>query len=616
MALLDTDLAALLGRLGIAQGLDVGVEPLDFHLAALAALRQLRVAALIDARIPPPEPGPQSMMAAVLGLPEPKPGPSAGQCVEAMLLNLLSGRVALYQMASWLQRLPCTLFWGEDVLAEHFTDDRLARTLDALFKADLDSIYAEYFAQLVRVHDVPTHHLHSDGSTVALQGAYELDEDTAGPHPMLGYSKDNHRGLQLVLGSTVQPHGIPVVFRVYDGNTSDTIIYRDHLERVMPSLRSPEDTDFVGDCKLCDAVTLGALRAKTFHAVTLMPKSFSAHERLLDQALAHGPAGNWPVLWERAPRTKSEEDESLVYRGLCLTTEMPLQNTSTDEQGKETLRSWTETWSAVVLHSSQLHQVHQTAQTKAVDREQKALRAELKSLEKMRFASREQADGASEQWSERMKNKVKTWYVSLSLEEERKKGRRAGPGRPQAGEKPPEVVSYRVVATLHPDEEARQEEARYHGLFILVSSRAVTEAHPAVNVLHTYREQTEVEGGFRWIKAPAQLAPVLLHTPHRIAALGLLFAMALGLYRTLQMRVRRTLAETGETVAGHHQRPTQRPTVEFLMTQFQHLSRLTVRLAERVESQTRGLLPVHRRWLELLGLPPTLYDDPQILRSL
>ncbi len=100
------------------QGLDVGVEPLDFHLAALASLRQLRVAAQIDARIPPPKPGPQSTLAAALGLPEPKPGPSVGQCVEAMLLNLLSGRVALYQHAAWLQRMPCSLFWGEDISAE------------------------------------------------------------------------------------------------------------------------------------------------------------------------------------------------------------------------------------------------------------------------------------------------------------------------------------------------------------------------------------------------------------------------------------------------------------------------------------------------------------------
>jgi hypothetical protein len=32
--------------------------------------------------------------------------------------------------------------------------------------------------------------------------------------------------------------------------------------------------------------------------------------------------------------------------------------------------------------------------------------------------------------------------------------------------------------------------------------------------------------------------------------------------------------------------------------------------------ETRGLNHEHRRLLELLGLPPALYDDPQILNSL
>lgn len=615
---------ALLGRLATLQGLDVGVEPLDFHLAALASLRQLEVAGRIDARIPPPEPGPQSAIAAALGLPEPKPGPSVGQCVEAILLNLLSGRVALYKMAPWLQRLPCSLFWGEDISAEQFTDDRLARALDALYAADLDSIYAEFFSQLVRVHDVPTNRLHSDGSSVTVHGAYALAEDEEGPRPMFGHSKDGHSAFQFVLGSTVQQHGIPVVFDIRNGNTSDPIIYRSHLEQVGPRLRDPEDTDFVGDCKLFDATTLGALRDRELHAVTLMPKSFSAHEELLEKSLAMGPPSSWPVLLEREPRTQSEDDEPLIYRGVAMTTNVALQRTTvvlqkTKTKGKHKeplVEKWTETWAAVVLHSSELAQVHQSAQDKQCKREQAQLSTELRPLEKLRFMTREKADGAAQAWAERMKRKVKTWYVSLGIVEERKKARRAGPGRPKAGEVPTEDVSYRVAATLHPDEESRQQDARHHGLFILVSSRPVSEKRPASRVLEIYREQTEVEGGFRWLKAPSQLAPILLHTPRRIAALGLMFAMALGLYRTLQMRARRALVQAGQTVAGHHNRPTEHPSLEFIMGKFMNLTRISLRVQGQLVGQTQGLNAEHRDLLELLGLPAGLYDDPQILNSL
>src|SRR5262249_22295386 len=146
--------------------------------------------------------------------------------------------------------------------------------------------------------------------------------DCEGPIPRLGYSKDNHRGLQLVLGHTVQRHGIPLVSRLYDGNTSDQVIYRDHLEHLARGLCDPEKTTFVGDCKVCDAETMGALRTKGFQVVTLMPKTFSAHERLLDRALAQGPTDSWPQLLEREPRT--EEDDPLVYRGVVVDLRMPL----------------------------------------------------------------------------------------------------------------------------------------------------------------------------------------------------------------------------------------------------------------------------------------------------
>jgi len=607
--------SALLGKLAVLQGLDVGVEPLDFHLAVLSSLRQLGVAKQIDARIPPPEPGPQLAIAAALGLPEPKPGPSAGQCAEAMLLNLMSGRVALYQMAGWLQRLPCRLFWGADICAEQFTDDRLARTLDALHEAGLDSLYSEFFAQLVRVHDVPTDRVHSDGSTLSLQGAYELGEDCEGPIPRFGYSKNNHRGLQLVLGNTVQQHGIPVVSRLYDGNTSDQVIYRDHLARLADGLCKPEDTTFVGDCKVCDAETLGALRSRKFHVVTLLPKTFSAHRQLLERALSKGSPADWPLLLERTAKTSDEEP--LVYRGVALSMRMPLQEIAIRKNGKkEVLKAWTQNWSAVVVHSSQLAEVHLSAQNKAIEKERKALQSELRPIEKMRFATREKAEGAREPCEARIGKRVDTWDVLFEVVEEKKKLPRGKPGRPRTGEAAPEGIEYRVKATLRADEEGRREAARHHGLFILVCSRKVNDQHSASHVLGIYREQTEVEAGFRWLKAPLQMTPVLLHTPTRIAALGLLFSMALGLYRTLQMRVRRALAQSGHFVVGHHNKPTQQPSLEFIMTKFQHLTHVLVRVESEQVGQTRNLREEHRELLRLLGLPDDLYDAPQTLHAL
>src|ERR1019366_4013347 len=94
---------------------DVTVRRLDCLPIALAFLRKLNVAALIDAAVPPPEPGPPAALAQALGLPPPAPPPSAGVCAEAMVLNILEGRVALTQMEDWLRALDIGTLWGPAV---------------------------------------------------------------------------------------------------------------------------------------------------------------------------------------------------------------------------------------------------------------------------------------------------------------------------------------------------------------------------------------------------------------------------------------------------------------------------------------------------------------------
>ena len=118
------------------------VHRLDFLPIALAFLRKLNVAATIDAAIPAPPPGPRSALAQALGLPPPKPPPSVGVCAEAMILNILEGRVALSSMEMWLRGLDLGSLWGPDVQPAQFTDDRLARSLDGIFEAGPETLYS------------------------------------------------------------------------------------------------------------------------------------------------------------------------------------------------------------------------------------------------------------------------------------------------------------------------------------------------------------------------------------------------------------------------------------------------------------------------------------------
>jgi transposase len=117
-----------------------------------------------------------------------------------------------------------------------------------------------------------------------------------------------------------------------------------------------------------------------------------------------------------------------------------------------------------------------------------------------------------------------------------------------------------------------------------------------------------VEEGFRWLKAPTQVAPVFLHKPHRIAALGLVFVIALALHRLLQRAIRRALAEEKGAIPGNNKVMTSTPTTQVVQRTFEHVQLLTVQAAEGVVQVMQGVGEIHRRVLRLLGLPPDLYD--------
>jgi hypothetical protein len=264
----------------------LSVQRLDFLPVALALLCQMGVADVLDAAVGPAKPGPQHAAAQAAGLPPPAPPPSVGTCVEAMVLNILEGRVALMNMEQWLRGIEVGALWGPTVNPQSFTDDRLGRTLDALYEAGLDTLYTQVVSGMVQRFAVPLRRVHCDGSTVKVYGDYQRPASDPGPQAKRGHSKDRRPDLlQFVFGMTVQEQGLPLASDVLDGNTTDQPIYRSHLERLKTLVAQPSETTFVGDCKVCDAKTLGALRQAQFHVTTLMPKTFGLWEELVQQSL-------------------------------------------------------------------------------------------------------------------------------------------------------------------------------------------------------------------------------------------------------------------------------------------------------------------------------------------
>ena len=360
---------------------------------------------------------------------------------------------------------------------------------------------------------------------------------------------------------------------------------------------------FVADGKACDDETLGGLRFLGLEVVTRMPRTFSLHETIVREALEE--RDSWHELLRNRGRTRADAD--VVYHGWHGT--VPMQLTCESPDGPEHKpKQWEEPWSGVVVHSSSLEGSHRAEYEQTLEVERQRWPSVIDDVAKAKYETRADAEEGLDDVFVPSSVAIVGWLLKGQVVEEQEALPRARPGRPRKGEVREYRTVFRVRLELTVDGAQREAAQKRFGLFVLVSSKRVTPDGRMGHVLVLYREKNVVEEGFHWIKAPGQVAPVFLHTPTRIAALGLVFMIALAAYRLMQREVRKSLQEREETIAGHHGRPTSRPTLAFIITLFENVRRTGIRTEHGVVELMHGVKPVHRHLLELLGLPPDLYD--------
>ncbi|MEI6386824.1 MAG: DUF4277 domain-containing protein [Spirochaetota bacterium] len=134
-----------------------------------------------------------------------------GLVVQAMVLDVLSGRTPLYRVEHFLATQDVELLLGETVPVHAFSDTNLARSLDASAVS-------------------------YDTTSTSVWGDYrecESDEPPAGPLVTHGHSKDHHPELkQFMTELLCVDRGVPIFGRTLDGNSSDKTSNNAMLSRI------------------------------------------------------------------------------------------------------------------------------------------------------------------------------------------------------------------------------------------------------------------------------------------------------------------------------------------------------------------------------------------------
>jgi len=568
---------------------DLDIRQLDHMLVIGHALRRFGLRELIDQRCPI----------------DPRSKVTTGECVEAVIATILLGSHTLYQVSDLLAPYDLELLFGWGGRAEQFHDARVGKALDLLFEAGVIPLYSAAVLRAVEIHDLELRRLHLDTTSVKLFGQYELSEPPedpedpqAVPQAARGPSKDHRPDLkQIVFGVTVSADGaVPVLGRMASGARNDSLEERFMVEQLARVLPDPRETVLVGDSKLFSGETLLVAQQHGFKLLTMMPRSVGLWDEVLADYDARLGEGEEPTLLKL---TGAEEGDPAERRWCGASFQRDYMWEDEDKvEHRIPLR-------LLVVESSQLRVQKEPAVRSSCDEARAKLEKAVAKLAKQEFNCQMDAMSAALDLVERHGSRYHVAHHRVV--EVTRPAKRSGPGRPPVDEQRPMETVFQIVVEIEEDPAALARELRRKSCFVLATTLPPNAEWSDVALFRAYQEQNSVEASIRWAKHPLAVAPVFLKTEARIAALGVVYVLALMVYALIQREVRRLLAESGQTFPGN-KGFTSTPTTEVIFRLFKGIQ--SYRLPEQRKVTIANLTTAQLDALRLLK--HHVLDDPSV----
>ena len=495
----------------------------------------------------------------VIGQDSDKRTVSVGTGVKAMILNGL-GFVnrALYLTPHFFEGKPLDRLLGPGIQAEHLNDDVLGRHLDAVYDYGVNQLYPLLAVQTVQRLGLVGRFGHLDTTSFHTDGQYnsETEPDAGVVQITRGYSRDHRPDLnQVVLELIVERQaGIPLLMAPLNGNSSDTVSFRDTSKAHLGQLKTEVGLEYLGaDSALYTAETLPQMQ--DFFWFSRVPETLS-----LARALIHTvtPA------WQQTPDIAAQCSLCVTYAGVK--------------------QRWLIVWSPPA---------YQRALGTVTKQSLKQSQANLKAFNQLCRQDFTCETDARNAWVAFEKTLTLTTVVDRQIVVV-PHYRRAG--RPTK-DRQPEAISYRIEGALasRPDQYTCQLQRK--SCFILATNQVDSEALPDDELLNAYKDQQKVERGFRFLKAPLFMASTLyLKSPKRIMALMMVMTLCLLVYAALEYRLRQALNQHDQTFPNQKGQPTRTPTARWVCQFFTGIHLLVIAqeqvLVLNMNEHQRGLLAV------------------------
>jgi transposase len=500
--------------------------------------------------------------------------------------NLLVSREPLYGIGEWAARYdpkPLGLTWEQ---LPALNDDRVGRSLDRLFDADIPALVLDVAAHATREFDVALDELHNDSTTVTFHGDYEdaARERTLRGRLRLaitwGHNKDHRPDLkQLLYILTVSGDGaVPVHFRVESGNATDD---RSHVATWdwLSKLTGRRDFLYVADCKLATTENMAHIHQNGGRFLSVLPRTRT------EDAIFRARVLKGQVTW-RPIHEKRDDKGNLVDRF------------SIADAAAQSAEGYRLIW----YHSQRKAQLDFAARLNRLERAVGRLNELRQKLASPRTRYRARAKVAEAVETILKECDVGAWMTVEIQEKTAERFRQERRGRPGKETRYVRQEQLRFELEHQIAMERLDEEAQCEGIFPLISNeRTLSE----LELLLAYKQQPAIERRHEQLKTDFEVAPVYLKETSRIQALLCVYFIGLLVEALLERALRRAMERRGiESLPLYPEgRGCRRPTARKVIDLFEDIQQHTLTGDQEPPVQfTTKLTRLQRRIVRLLGM--------------
>lgn len=526
---------------------------MDHHGLVAAVCNDLGIAKRIDER---------------MGQRDPRRIVSTGTSVVAMILNGLGfTNRRLYLTPQFFESKPVEHLLGENISAQHLDDNTLGKALDEISAYGSSRLFGEIAFEVALENNLLGSLAHLDSTSMSVEGQYEKDSRENVVKLTHGHSKDHRPDLKQVVMSLVVSgaSSIPIWMEPQNGNSSDKTAFHETIKKVRSFQKQ------LKDCPEFKWVADSALYSK---------------DKLLKQA---------DYLWlSRVPETITEacelvekEDNEIDWRP----GEKGYKTASFSSHYGEIAQRW------LLVYSEQSYK----REKKTFDRKLENQDVELKKL--LWHLGNEVFSCESDAIREVSKSIKKFSYHSVSTTIIPVIGHGKA-GRPKLGETG-EIVGYKIQSDVTHDDVSIEKFLNRKGRFILATNDLNESTFPDEKMLEEYKQQQNVERGFRFLKDPwFMVDSIFLKSAHRIEALMMVMTLCLMIYNVAQHRLRKTLELENETLPNQINKPVKNPTIRWIFQIMEGIGIIRFykkNLSEPTKEMITNLSELRRKIIKLFG---------------